>query len=158
MLPTISGVFNAVDAAQTGTYQDGTKWAILNAAANRSKKNDDGQWETVATLFVSITGTGYLAERLARFGKGDPLFASGEIQTEQREHQGNRYTNVRLRAKEVRAVERENQNQQQGGGYSSGGSGYSGGGYSSGGSGFGSGADVWGGQDQQGFGGDEPPF
>lgn len=124
MLPTIAGAFRAVADPQTGTYGDGTEWAILRAAANRNRWNEEARrWETVATLFVSVTATNRLARTVAALGKGDPFYAQGEISTEQRESQGNTYTNVLLRANEVRSFPRQ-QDQQQGaagsGGYGAG--------------------------------------
>lgn len=113
MLPTVANAWRATADPQTGTYNDGTKWAIVPAAANASRWDDEKkEWVTTATLFVSITGTGHLAQRLAELGKGDPFYASGEISTERREHNGTTYTNVRLRAREMRLLERQGGQQQ----------------------------------------------
>ena len=81
MLPHMSGEFRVVKDARTGVNDDGTNWAQVRVMASRSARREDGTWETVDRLFLTIKPRRHQVDDVAALRQGDDVFLSGEPHT-----------------------------------------------------------------------------
>lgn len=84
-LPKIYGTGNIVADPELRYTNDGKAMLNLRIAFNRSKKQDNGQWETVDSVFLSATVFDNRAEQLASLTKGDKVSVQGDLR--QREYE-----------------------------------------------------------------------
>lgn len=85
-LPTLGGVARLTADSETkhGAGQKGDSVTNLRLAFNQSRYNEQSrEWETTGTFFVDAAAWGHLAERTAEWVKGDQVYVSGMIRTEQ---------------------------------------------------------------------------
>lgn len=84
-LPKIYGTGNIVADPELRYTNDGKAMLNLRIAFNRSKKLDNGQWDTVDSVFLSATVFDNRAEQLASLRKGDKVNVQGDLR--QREYE-----------------------------------------------------------------------
>lgn len=84
MLPTLSGEFRVVADPELRFTSQGKGVASVRLVADRSRKKDDGEWETVAQIWVTGTmwnsDNGNEAENLCEsVSKGDLVEIRGQV-------------------------------------------------------------------------------
>lgn len=64
---------------------------VLKVAEPHSRKDDQGNWQTVARTFFDVKVSKDSGIDLGRFAKGDRVQVSGTQKTEVREHEGKKF-------------------------------------------------------------------
>lgn len=73
--------------------QGGVTYCFLTVCTNRSKKKEDGEWESIPE-FTGCVAFGKTAERLAERGmRGSKIYVDGRIQTTSTKNDDDSYTN-----------------------------------------------------------------
>ena len=82
-LPTLDVTGNLTKDIELKFSANGTAVANGTIAANKSKRGQNGEWETIATLFQPFTAFGENAEALASAGRGGNARLVGSLETQQ---------------------------------------------------------------------------
>lgn len=134
-IPRIAGIFRLTRDPELRFTQSGKAVATLGLAASDSRKDESGNWQNIATLFMDANLWGTQAENVNNScRKGDELYIDGTPYTDQwQDKTGNKRSTIKLRANTVKPIAKPQDQQPQ--------------------------ADVWGSQPAQDFGTiDQPPF
>lgn len=83
MIPPMIGVFRVVRDARSGATDDGREWAQARVMASRSEKNEQGEWETQARLFLTVKARPWQVETVAALRQGDDVFLHGDPFTDE---------------------------------------------------------------------------
>lgn len=119
-LPEIIINGNATRDAVAGTSKDGRRYLFVTVAQNKSRKLEDGTWETLRSIFFDVAYWDVPAD-ITIPKKGDRVKAAGQLYTEMEEYEGQQRMKVRLDAYGMRVFRNENsgwpdqQHQPQGG-------------------------------------------
>lgn len=135
-IPRIAGIFRLTRDPELRFTQSGKTVATLGLAASDSRKDESGNRQKIATLFIEANLWGTPAEIVKNScSKGDELYVAGTPYTEQwQDKNGNKHSTIKLRAYAVKPIQKPQDNNQQSN-------------------------DVWGSQPSQDFGSiDQPPF
>lgn len=103
-LPKVSGVFRVGSDYEIRFAPSGIAVGSFRAVGSQSKKLDNGDWETTAEIWVSVTVFGKLAEVYAELGivKGVEVDVLGNISIEEWETKDNeKRTTVKIIADAV---------------------------------------------------------
>ncbi len=96
-LPYIVIDGRAVADAELKFTQSGRAFAKFRVAANDSKKDDAGNWETTETLFVNVTAWDD-AERIAtEVTRGAGVTVAGKIHEREYEHDGEKRRSLEIK-------------------------------------------------------------
>ena len=115
-LPKIYGTGNIVADPELRYTNDGKAMLNLRIAFNRSKKLDNGQWDTVDSVFLSATVFDNRAEQLASLSKGDKVNVQGDLrQREYETKQGEKRVSYEVVFPVVELVAKPQGGQQNGG-------------------------------------------
>lgn len=87
---------------------------VLKIAEPHSRKDDQGNWQTVSRTFFDVKVARDSGIDLSRFSKGDRVQVWGSQKTEVREHEGKKYYTLVVWADRIEAV------MSQGGGFGGG--------------------------------------
>jgi single-strand DNA-binding protein len=102
MLPTISGEFRVVGDVDIRYSGGGTAFARVRVVADKSKKDDNGEWQKEKEFWANVTAFGKTAENLAEsVAKGDLIEVVGQIETREYEKDGQKRTSVDIAANRV---------------------------------------------------------
>lgn len=115
-LPEIIINGNATRDAVAGTSKDGRRYLFVTVAQNKSRKLEDGTWETLRSIFFDVAYWDVPAD-ITIPKKGDRVKAAGQLYTEMEEYEGQQRMKVRVDAYGMRVFRNENSgwpNQQQG--------------------------------------------
>ena len=82
-LPTLDVTGNLTKDIELKFSANGTAVANGTIAANKSKRGQNGEWETISTLFQPFTAFGENAEALASAGRGGSARLVGSLETQQ---------------------------------------------------------------------------
>ena len=82
-LPTLDVTGNLTKDIELKFSANGTAVANGTIAANKSKRGQNGEWETISTLFQPFTAFGENAEALASAGRGGNARLVGSLETQQ---------------------------------------------------------------------------
>lgn len=135
-IPRIAGIFRLTRDPELHFTQSGKAVATLGLAASDSRKDESGNWQNIATLFIEANLWGTPAEIVTNScNKGDELYVAGTPYTDQwKDKNGNKRSTIKLRANVVKPIAKPQDTAQQSN-------------------------DVWGSQPSQDFGSlDQPPF
>lgn len=83
MLPVLDITGNLTTNPDLRFSPSGTAIANVHIAANDSKRNQSGEWETVRSLFLGATAFNEAAETLGNAVKGQRVRLIGRLQTEE---------------------------------------------------------------------------
>lgn len=110
-LPTLDITGNLTKDIELKFSGNGNAVASGTIAANKSKKGQNGEWETVSTLFQPFTAFGADAEALASVGRGGGARLIGSLETQQWEDKqtGEKRSMTKLIVDFVRVFDRQNQ-------------------------------------------------
>jgi hypothetical protein len=75
-------------------------WAVKTAEAH-SRKDENGQWQTVARTFRTVKAAYETPINFGQFAKGDKVRVVGKESTEVREYQGKKYYDLIVKADSV---------------------------------------------------------
>ena len=116
-LPTLDVTGNLTKDIELKFSANGTAVANGTIAANKSKRGQNGEWETIATLFQPFTAFGENAEALASAGRGGNARLVGSLETQQWDDKqtGEKRSMTKLIVDFARVFERQSQGGQQGG-------------------------------------------
>ena len=103
MLPNIAGEFGVVADPELKFSDKGNAWMRIRGAAKDRVRDANGQWTDGPSLFIDIVIGGKIAENLMEsVVKGDSINVIGRLeQNEWTDNDGNKRTNLRIRAEEV---------------------------------------------------------
>lgn len=135
-IPRIAGIFRLTRDPELRFTQSGKAVATLGLAASDSRKDESGNWQNIAALFIEANLWGPQAEIVNNScNKGDELYVAGTPYTDQwQDKNGNKRSTIKLRANAVKLIAKPQDTAQQNN-------------------------DVWGSQPSQDFGSlDQPPF
>lgn len=135
-IPRIAGIFRLTRDPELRFTQSGKAVATLGLAASDSRKDESGNWQNIAALFIEANLWGPQAEIVNNScNKGDELYVAGTPYTDQwQDKNGNKRSTIKLRANVVKLIAKPQDTAQQNN-------------------------DVWGSQPSQDFGSlDQPPF
>lgn len=135
-IPRIAGIFRLTRDPELRFTQSRKTVATLGLAASDSRKDESGNRQKLATLFIEANLWGTPAEIVKNScSKGDELYVAGTPYTEQwQDKNGNNRSTIKLRAYAVKPIQKPQDNNHQNN-------------------------DVWGSQPSQDFGSiDQPPF
>lgn len=85
--------------------QVGSPTFVLKVAEPHSKKDEQGNWQTVSRTFFDVKVSKDSQINLGRFSKGDRVSISGTQKTEVREHQGKKYYTLTIWADRIEAAQ-----------------------------------------------------
>lgn len=95
--------------------QVGSPTFVLKVAEPHSKKDDQGNWQTVARTFFDVKASKDSGIDLGQFGKGARIKIVGSQKTEVREHQGKKFYTLMIWADSIELA--QGSQQSQGGGF-----------------------------------------
>lgn len=88
MLPTITATGNLAADPDLRFTASGKACANLRIGCNKNRKNDAGEWETTATVWLGVTLWGAEAERaVEHYKKGDEVTVTGHLITREYDRQ-----------------------------------------------------------------------
>lgn len=84
-LPTLTGLFRLIEPPELRFSGNGNAVLKIRLAANASRKNEAGEWETTDQIFLNGVVFSRFAEALAEanLSKGQEVFVSGRLKTSQ---------------------------------------------------------------------------
>lgn len=130
-IPTLDITGNLTKDADITFNERGTATARGTVAANRSKRDDQGNWQNVETHFQRFIAWGDNAQLLADAGQGAQVRLVGRLVTDQWEdRQGEKHSMPNLKVDFASVVKRKDQQNRgggQGGNFGGGGQGSQGG-------------------------------
>lgn len=99
---TVSGTGNLVEAPELRHTPNGVPVVSVRIATNKNKKNDAGQWEPIASTFLTATAWRKQAEDIANtFNKGDRITVSGDLKQREYEKDGVKRTAYEIDVRDV---------------------------------------------------------
>lgn len=78
---------------------------VLKCAEPHSKKDDQGNWQTVSRTFFDLKASRESQVDLGRFNKGDRIKVWGSQKTEVREHEGKKFYTLVVWAERVEVAQ-----------------------------------------------------
>lgn len=113
-IPRIAGIFRLTRDPELRFTQSGKTVATLGLAASDSRKDESGNRQKLATLFIEANLWGTPAEIVNNScSKGDELYVAGTPYTEQwQDKNGNNRSTIKLRAYAVKPIQKPQDNAQ----------------------------------------------
>ncbi len=88
--------------------QVGNPTFVLKCAEPHSKKDDQGNWQTVSRTFFDVKVSRDSGIDLTQFGKGSRIKVWGNQKTEVREHEGKKYYSLVVWAERIEVAQSQN--------------------------------------------------